>query len=223
MGADQERAGGAQRHLPRRPRAAARDVVRSQGAAARLRGGVRLARVGWSVGDLASELAELREALDEAPSPQRPEHEPDAHVVHETGDLLFAAVNVAGWRGSIPSWRCAPPPTGSAHAWTSPPSSRPAAARALPTSPWRSRTAGTAGRRRVGGTASDGSELLDVLLEYVRQVLDADHACLSESTSHDGPITVLAAAGRLTHPSSGRHGRDGRDRSSATTARWPRG
>ncbi len=52
----------------------------------------------------------------------------------------------------------------------------------------------------MGGTAPDGSELLDVLLEYVRQVLDADHACLSESSSHDGPITVLAAAGRLTHP-----------------------
>ncbi len=53
-------------------------------------------------GDLTSELAELREALDEAPSPQRPEHEPDAHVVHEAGDLLFAAVNVARLAGVDP-------------------------------------------------------------------------------------------------------------------------
>jgi len=43
---------------------------------------------------LAEELAELRGALDAAPPP-RAEHEPDAHVVHEAGDLLFAAVNVA--------------------------------------------------------------------------------------------------------------------------------
>jgi MazG family protein len=45
-------------------------------------------------GDLQDELRELREALDAAPAP-RAEHEPDAHVVHEVGDLLFAAVNVA--------------------------------------------------------------------------------------------------------------------------------
>ena len=43
---------------------------------------------------LESELAELRAALDAAPPP-RAEHEPDADVVAETGDLLFAAVNVA--------------------------------------------------------------------------------------------------------------------------------
>jgi MazG family protein len=43
---------------------------------------------------LESELAELRAALDAAPAP-RAEHEPDGHVVAETGDLLFAAVNVA--------------------------------------------------------------------------------------------------------------------------------
>ncbi len=43
---------------------------------------------------LESELGELRSALDDAPAP-RAEHEPDAHVVAETGDLLFAAVNVA--------------------------------------------------------------------------------------------------------------------------------
>ena len=47
------------------------------------------------------ELRELREALDAAPE-QRPEHEPDAHVVHELGDLLFAAVNVARLAGVDP-------------------------------------------------------------------------------------------------------------------------
>jgi MazG family protein len=43
---------------------------------------------------LESEVAELRAALDAAPEP-RAEHEPDRAVVHEAGDLLFAAVNVA--------------------------------------------------------------------------------------------------------------------------------
>jgi nucleoside triphosphate diphosphatase len=45
-------------------------------------------------GDLADELRELREALDAAPAP-RAEHAPDPEVVHELGDLLFAATNVA--------------------------------------------------------------------------------------------------------------------------------
>ena len=45
-------------------------------------------------GDLVDELGELREALDAGPA-VRPEHEPSGEVVHETGDLLFAAVNVA--------------------------------------------------------------------------------------------------------------------------------
>ncbi len=45
-------------------------------------------------GDLADEFRELREAIDEAPA-ARAEHEPDAHVAAELGDLLFAAVNVA--------------------------------------------------------------------------------------------------------------------------------
>jgi MazG family protein len=45
-------------------------------------------------GDLLDEVGELREALEAAPAP-RPEHEPAAAVVHEAGDLLFAAVNVA--------------------------------------------------------------------------------------------------------------------------------
>jgi MazG family protein len=44
--------------------------------------------------DLADEVGELRAALDAAPTPQ-PEHEPDTEVVHELGDLLFAATNVA--------------------------------------------------------------------------------------------------------------------------------
>jgi MazG family protein len=61
----------------------------------------RAAAVGfdWDVWEgawpqLESELAELRAALDAAPVP-RAEHEPDGEVVAETGDLLFAAVNVA--------------------------------------------------------------------------------------------------------------------------------
>ena len=45
-------------------------------------------------GDLMDEVGELREALDAGPA-ARAEHEPRAEVVHETGDLLFAAVNVA--------------------------------------------------------------------------------------------------------------------------------
>jgi MazG family protein len=45
-------------------------------------------------GDLQEELVELREALDAA-GEQLPEHEPEPRVVHELGDLLFAAVNVA--------------------------------------------------------------------------------------------------------------------------------
>ena len=45
-------------------------------------------------GDLADELRELRAALDAAPAP-RAEHAPDPEVVHELGDLLFAATNVA--------------------------------------------------------------------------------------------------------------------------------
>jgi len=52
-------------------------------------------------GDLGDEVAELREALDAAPQ-AAPEHEPDPEVVHETGDLLFAAVNVARLAGVDP-------------------------------------------------------------------------------------------------------------------------
>lgn len=50
--------------------------------------------VGGALGDLDDELAELREALAAAPAPAA-ETEPDAHVVSELGDVLFAAVNVA--------------------------------------------------------------------------------------------------------------------------------
>jgi MazG family protein len=52
-------------------------------------------------GDLEDELRELREALDAAPK-RRAEHEPDDHVVHELGDLLFAGINVARLAGVDP-------------------------------------------------------------------------------------------------------------------------
>jgi uncharacterized protein YabN with tetrapyrrole methylase and pyrophosphatase domain len=46
-----------------------------------------------AVADLEDELRELKEAIAEATV--LPETEPDAHVVEEVGDVLFAAVNVA--------------------------------------------------------------------------------------------------------------------------------
>jgi MazG family protein len=50
--------------------------------------------VGGALHDLDDELAELRAAIDEAPS-AAPETEPDPRHVEELGDVLFAAVNVA--------------------------------------------------------------------------------------------------------------------------------
>ena len=47
-----------------------------------------------ALADLDDELRELREALGSA-GETAPEVEPDAHVVEELGDVLFAAVNVA--------------------------------------------------------------------------------------------------------------------------------
>jgi MazG family protein len=47
-----------------------------------------------ALADLDDELAELREALEQAPQPAA-ETEPDPHVLEEVGDVLFAAVNVA--------------------------------------------------------------------------------------------------------------------------------
>lgn len=46
------------------------------------------------LGKVEEELAELRAAVARAGEPE-PETEPDAALVHEVGDLLFAAVNVA--------------------------------------------------------------------------------------------------------------------------------
>ena len=45
-------------------------------------------------GDLEAELRELKEALESAGEPAR-ETEPDPRLFEETGDVLFAAVNVA--------------------------------------------------------------------------------------------------------------------------------
>ena len=47
-----------------------------------------------ALADLDDELRELKEAIDEG-GEGAPETEPDAHVVEEVGDVLFAAVNVA--------------------------------------------------------------------------------------------------------------------------------
>ncbi len=64
----------------------------------------------------------------------------------------------------------------------------------------------------------DDRELLQGLLEYVIAVLRADHATFCEVRSHPEQITVLAAAGALTHPEvlpglgqldSGEYGYDG--------------
>jgi MazG family protein len=48
-----------------------------------------------ALGDLEDELRELREAVGRAGGDPPPETEPDADVVAEVGDLLFAAVNSA--------------------------------------------------------------------------------------------------------------------------------
>jgi PAS domain S-box-containing protein len=47
---------------------------------------------------------------------------------------------------------------------------------------------------------SDGLDLLQGLLEYVIAVLRADHATFCDVRQHPEKITVLAAAGVLTHP-----------------------
>jgi MazG family protein len=51
--------------------------------------------VGGALADLDDELRELKEAIAEAGGEPAPETEPDAHVLEELGDVLFAAVNVA--------------------------------------------------------------------------------------------------------------------------------
>ena len=115
VGADQERAGGAQRHLPRRPRGAARHCctrARCSGAPPRWAstgtpGTARGAISSPSWRSCARRWTRRRRRSGRSTSPTR-------DVVHETGDLLFAASTSPGWRASIPSWRCAPPPTASA-------------------------------------------------------------------------------------------------------------
>jgi MazG family protein len=51
--------------------------------------------VGGALADLDDELRELKEAIAEAGGEPAPETEPDAHVLEELGDVLFATVNVA--------------------------------------------------------------------------------------------------------------------------------
>ena len=51
--------------------------------------------VNGAIADLEDEVRELKVALDEAGGEPAPETEPDAHVLEEVGDVLFAAVNVA--------------------------------------------------------------------------------------------------------------------------------
>jgi MazG family protein len=48
-----------------------------------------------ALADLDDELRELKEAIAEAGGEPAPETEPDAHVLEELGDVLFAGVNVA--------------------------------------------------------------------------------------------------------------------------------
>jgi nucleoside triphosphate diphosphatase len=48
-----------------------------------------------ALADLDDEVRELKEAIAEAGGEPAPETEPDAHVLEELGDVLFAAVNVS--------------------------------------------------------------------------------------------------------------------------------
>lgn len=73
---------------------------------------------------------------------------------------------------------------------------------------------------------ADDLDLLQGLLEYVIAVLHADHATFCEVRPHPEQITVLAAAGALTHPEvlpglgeldSGEYGYDGPEEASPRT------
>jgi len=57
--------------------------------------GFEYADVDGALADLDDEVRELKEAIEEAGGEPSPETEPDAHVLEEVGDVLFAAVNVA--------------------------------------------------------------------------------------------------------------------------------
>ena len=120
-------------------------------------------------GDLQEETRELREALDAA-GPHRAEHEPDAHVVHEFGDLLFATVNVPRWPASTRSWPCGRRRCASGSVSSGPSSWRPLTGSSSRRSTWRRRTSGTGGPSGSWRVADDQG-LLDTLLEYAIAML----------------------------------------------------
>ena len=166
-------------------------------------------------GDLEEELRELREALDEA-GPQRAEHEPDAHVVHELGDLLFAAVNVARLAGVDPGagaaggGRPVPRAGGAGGAsWRWPDGLEFAGALAS-----RSRTPGTGRRRRGPGAWLTSRPLLGGPAGVRDRGAATPITPVCEVAERSArSITVLAAAG-CARPSRGvaRPGADGRGR-----------
>ena len=93
--ADQVGAGGEGRHLPRPPRVAAGAPPRAEGAAARCRCGLRLARSATARSTSSSRRYASSRARSPARARPRPRSQPDPRVVDEMGDVLFAAVNAA--------------------------------------------------------------------------------------------------------------------------------
>ena len=70
-------------------------AVRPQGAAAGVGGRLRLGRLGRRLADLADGAARAARRRSTPRRRRGPSTSPTPTVVHETGDLLFAAVNVA--------------------------------------------------------------------------------------------------------------------------------